>query len=338
MMNLLSNLSFGQPWFLVLLAALPLVAWYRRRRVRDTAFLYSSVQLVQGVAALRQSRAAITLRQLRWLALSLMIVALARPRIGEGEVTVSASGIDIVVAMDFSMSMAAEDFELGGQRANRVAVAKDVLRKFVEKRKNDRIGIVAFGGAAYVAAPLTLDHPFLLDRLEQLQLGVIEDGTAIGSGLTAALNRLRDLPSKSRIVILMTDGQNNAGKVPPMTAAEAAQALGVKVYTIGIGTHGTAPYPQMDVFGKVRYVSMEVNIDEELMRKIAEKTGGKYYRADNTAKFREIYDEIDRFEKSEAEVKKYQRFDEVFGWFAVPALFFLLLELILAHTLWRKLP
>ncbi len=337
-MNPLSNLSFANPWFLLALAALPLVAWYRQRRVRDAAFLYSSVQLVQGVASLRQSRASVTLRQLRWLALALLVVALARPRIGEGEVTVSASGIDIVVAMDFSMSMAAEDFELGGKRVNRVAVAKDVLEKFIRKRTNDRIGIVAFAGRAYVAAPLTLDHPFLMERLEQLRLGIIEDGTAIGSGLTAALNRLRDLPSKSRIVILMTDGQNNAGKVPPMTAAEAAEALKVKVYTIGIGTRGTAPYPQTDVFGKIRYVPMEVNIDEELMHKIADKTGGKYYRADNTAKFREIYDEIDRFEKSEAEVKKYQRFQEVFSWFAVPGLALLLLELILAHTLWRKLP
>jgi Ca-activated chloride channel family protein len=331
-------MSFAHPWFLALLGLLPLLAWLRRRRVRDSAFLYSSLQLVKGVASLRQSRAAITLRQLRWLALALLIVALARPRIGEGQVSVSASGIDIVVAMDFSMSMAAEDFELGGQRANRVAVAKDVLRQFIERRVNDRIGIVAFAGQAYLAAPLTLDHGFLLQRLEQLRLGLIQDGTAIGSGLSAALNRLRDLPSKSRIVILMTDGQNNAGKVPPMTAAEAAQALGVKVYTIGVGTRGEAPYPQTDVFGQTRYVRMEVNIDEELLGKIADGTGGKYYRATDTRTFREIYDEIDRLEKTEAKVHKYQRYQEVFGWVAVPALILLLLELALAHTVWRKLP
>ena len=331
-------MSFAHPWFLLLLVALPFLAWLRRRLARDSAFLYSSLTLVQGVASLRQSHAATVLRQLRWLALALLVVALARPRIGEGQVTVRASGIDIVVAMDFSMSMAAEDFELGGQRANRVAVAKDVLRQFVERRTNDRIGIVAFAGRAYLAAPLTLDHGFLFQRLDQLRLGLIEDGTAIGSGLSAALNRLRDLPSKSRIVILMTDGQNNAGKVPPMTAAEAAQALGVKVYTIGVGTRGEAPFPQTDVFGQTRYVRMQVDIDEDLLTKIAESTGGKYYRATDTKTFRQIYQEIDRLEKTDAEVHKYQRYHEVFGWFAVPALILLLLELALAHTVWRKLP
>ncbi len=337
-MNPNFNLSFAHPWFLLLLAGLPLLAWLRRRKVRDTAFLYSSLQLVRGVASLTRSRAATVLRQLRWLALTALILALARPRLGEGDVTVKASGIDIVVAMDFSMSMAAEDFELAGKRANRVAVLKDVLHNFIEKRDGDRIGLVVFAGRAYVAAPMTLDHGFLFQRLDQLRLGVVEDGTAIGSGLTAALNRIRDLPSKSRIVILMTDGQNNAGKIPPMTAADAAQALGVKVYTIGIGTRGVAPYPQTDVFGQVRYVPMQVDIDEDLLRKIADRTGGKYYRASDTAAFRHIYDEIDRLEKTEAEVKKYQRYDEVFGWFAVPGFVLLLLEIALANTVWRKLP
>ncbi|MBL9134478.1 MAG: VWA domain-containing protein [Verrucomicrobiales bacterium] len=331
-------MTFAHPWFLLLLLALPWIAWLRRRRARDTAFLYSSVNLVKGVVSLRRSRASIVLRQLRWLALVALIVALARPRLGEGEVQVTASGIDIVVAVDFSMSMAAEDFELVGRRANRVAAAKDVLEKFINRRPNDRIGLVAFAGRAYVAAPLTLDHAFLLERLEQLRLGVIEDGTAIGSAITAGLNRLRELKSKSRILIVMTDGQNNAGKVPPMTAAEAAQALGVKVYTIGVGTRGVAPYPQTDAFGQVRYVPMNVDIDEDLLVKIAETTGGKYFRAVNTQKLRAIYDDIDQLEKTTAEVKKYQRYQEVFAWFAVPGLVLLLLEIILGHTVWRKLP
>lgn len=331
-------MSFAHPWFLVLLALLPLAAWWRRRRPPDAAFWYSSVQLVHGVASLRRSIASRLLRQLRWLALVLMIVALARPRVSEGEYKIKASGVDIVVAMDFSMSMAAEDFELVGRRANRVDAAKDVLRRFIERRPSDRIGLVAFAGRAYVATPLTLDHDFLLQRLEQLKLGLIEDGTAIGSGLSAGLNRLRDLRSKSKIVILMTDGQNNAGKIPPMTAAEAAEALGVKVYTIGVGTQGVAPYPQKDVFGETRYVPMKVDIDEELLREIAKRTGGKYYRADNTAKFREIYDEIDHLEKTDAEMKKYLQYEEVFGWFAVPALVLILMEVVLANTVWRKLP
>lgn len=337
-MNPQLGLSFAHPWVLGLLALLPFLAWQRQRRVRDTAFLYSSLHVVRGVASLTRSRAATTLRLLRWIALGCLIVALARPRLGEGEVTVKASGIDIVVAMDFSMSMAAEDFELGGQRANRVAVLKDVLQGFIEKRLGDRIGLVVFAGRAYVAAPLTLDHSFLLQRLDQLKLGVIEDGTAIGAGLSAALNRIRDLPAKSRIVILMTDGQNNSGKIPPMTAADAAQALAVKVYTIGIGTRGVAPYPQTDVFGQTRYVPMQVDIDEELLRKIADRTGGKYYRATDTAAFRQIYQEIDRLEKTEAEIRKYQRYHEVFAWFAVPGFVLLLMELTLAHTIWRKLP
>lgn len=331
-------MSFAHPWFLLLLGALPLLAWLRRRSARESAFLYSSVQLVHGVASLRRSPAARTLRQLRWLALACLVVALARPRIGEGQVRITASGIDIAVALDLSMSMAAEDFELLGRRVNRVIAAKDVLRQFIERRTNDRIGIVAFAGRAYVAAPLTLDHEFLLQRLDQLRLGMIEDGTAIGSGLTAALNRLRALQSKSRVIILMTDGQNNAGKVAPITAAEAAQALGVKVYTIGVGTRGVAPYPQTDAFGNVRYVPMQVDIDEESLTRIAEKTGGKYYRAVNTSSLRQIYAEIDQFEKTEAEIKKYQRYQEIFGYFAVPGLVLLLIEVVLANTIWRKLP
>ncbi|MCC6235364.1 MAG: VWA domain-containing protein [Verrucomicrobiales bacterium] len=331
-------MSFAHPWLLLLLVLLPLLAWLRRRWARESAFLYSSTQLVQGIASLKQSHASIVLRQLRWLGLACLIVALARPRIGESEVSVSASGIDIVVAMDFSMSMAAEDFRVDNRRANRVAAAKDVLRKFIARRPSDRIGLVAFAGRAYVAAPLTLDHAFLLERLEQLQLGVIEDGTAIGAAIAAGLNRLRDLDSKSRILIVMTDGQNNAGKVPPATAAEAAKALGVKVYTIGVGTRGVAPYPQRDAFGQVRYVPTNVDIDEELLTKIAEGTGAKYFRAVDMDTLRSIYDDIDAMEKTTAEVTTYQRYHEAFSWFAIPGLILLLLEIVLGHTVWRKLP
>lgn len=331
-------MSFAHPWLLLLLLLVPFLARLRRRLARESAFLYSSTQLVQTIASLRQSHASIVLRQLRWLGLACLIIAVARPRLGESEVSVSASGIDIVVAMDFSMSMAAEDFKIDGRRVNRVAAAKDVLRKFIAKRPNDRIGMVAFAGRAYVAAPITLDHAFLLERLEQLQLGVIEDGTAIGSGIAAGLNRLRELDSKSRILILMTDGQNNAGKVPPATAAEAAKALAVKVYTIGIGTRGVAPYPQRDAFGQVRYVPMNVDIDEELLTKIAEDTGAKYFRAVDLDSFHAIYADIDAMEKTTAEVTKFQRYHEVFSWFAIPGLILLLLELVLGHTIWRKLP
>jgi Ca-activated chloride channel family protein len=250
---------------------------------------------------------------------------------------VRASGVDIVIALDLSTSMESEDFTIRGQRVNRLTVAKDTIAKFIERRPSDRIGLVAFAGRAYIAAPLTLDHQFLQANLERLQLHTIEDGTAIGSGLSAAINRLRDIESKSKIVILMTDGQNNAGKVPPVTAAEAAKALGMKVYTIGVGIRGYAPYPVM-VFGQKTYRQVQVDIDEETLTAVAEKTGGKYFRADSTDTLRKIYAEIDQFEKSEAVVKKFVRRTELFHWFAVPGALLLLLEVLLANTIWRRLP
>lgn len=331
-------IHFAYPWVLLGLLGVPLVAWLRGRQGRESAFLYSSVQLVKGVSGVTRSTAGQVLLRLRWLALMLFIIGLARPQLGLGESRVKASGIDIVVALDLSGSMASEDFELNRSRVNRLVIAKDVLRKFVERRVNDRIGLVAFAGRAYIAAPLTLDHDFLLQNLERLNLGTIEDGTAIGSALVAALNRLRDLVSKSKIVILMTDGQNNAGKVPPLTAAETAAGMGVKVYTIGVGTRGTAPFPQVDVFGNKRYVDMVVDIDEEVLQKIAGRTGGRYFRADSTDTLRRIYSEIDRLERTEVEVKKFQRYEELFQWVVLPGLAVLLLELILANTVWRRLP
>jgi Ca-activated chloride channel family protein len=331
-------MTFAAPLILLLLLLLPLLAWLKGRRGRQSAFLYSSVQLVKGIMGVTRSNVGAILLKLRWLALFLFIIALARPQLGEGETRITASGVDIVVAVDLSGSMAAEDFELKGHRVSRLTIAKDVLEQFVNHRPSDRIGLVAFAGRAYIAAPLTLDHDFLIRNLHRLELGSIEDGTAIGSGLSAAVNRLRDLKSKSKIVILMTDGQNNAGKVPPLTAADAAHSLGVKVYTIGVGTHGTAPMPQTDVFGRKGYVQIPVDIDEDTLKKVAEKTGAKYYRADSSQTLRQIYSEIDHLEKSEAEVKKLQRYREMFQWALLPGLVLLLLEVILANTVWRKLP
>ena len=301
--------------------------------MRRTVSCYSNSYGPPGV------RAGAILAQMRWLALALFFIALARPQVGEGETKVTASGVDIVVAIDLSGSMSSEDFELQGQRVNRLAIAKDVLQKFVDKRPNDRIGLVAFARDAYIAAPLTLDHDFLLQNLERLEIATPDrDGTAIGSALTAALNRLRELKSKSKMVILMTDGQNNAGNVPPLTAAEAAETLAVKVYTIGVGTRGMAPIPFIDPFGRKRYDQQPVDIDEATLQQISRRTGGKYYRADKTETLRSIYDEIDRLEKTEAIVKKYQRYREMFPFVALPGLVLLLLEIILHHTVWRKLP
>ncbi len=333
-------MTFAQPYLLLLLLLLPLLAWLQGRIGYEPAFLYSSVQLVRGMSGITRSRAGAFLLKMRWLSLALFIVALARPQLGEGETKITASGIDIVVALDLSSSMSSEDFELRGKRVDRLTIAKDVLRQFVAKRPNDRIGLVAFAAQSYIAAPLTLDHDFLLENLDRLEIAAPDkDGTAIGSALTAALNRLREVKSKSKIVVLMTDGQNNAGKVPPLTAAEAAETLKVKTYTIGVGTRGMAPFPYaIDPWGVKQYTQRPVDIDEETLKKIAQRTGGKYYRADKTETLRSIYDEIDRLEKTEIEVKKYQRYQELFAWVALPGLTLLLLEIVLKNTVWRKLP
>jgi len=331
--------SFAHPWLLLLLLALPLLAWLKGRPGPTAAFLFSSVELVQGLTAPTHSRAGRVLRRLRWLALALLVIALARPRLGEGEAKVSASGIDIVCCIDLSRSMEAEDFkDEAGRQTNRLYVAKATMRRFVEMRPGDRIGLIAFAGRAYVAAPLTLDHEFLLANLDRLGFGGIEEGTAIGAGLTAALNRLSELKSKSKIVILLTDGQNNSGKVPPLTAAEVAETMGVKVYTVGIGTHGTAPWPRTDPFGRRQFLQLPVDIDEDTLKEISKKTGGRYYRATSLNALSEVYSEIDRLEKTTVEVKRYQRYRELLQWPVGTGLALLLLELALAHTIWRKLP
>jgi Ca-activated chloride channel homolog len=331
-------MTFAHPLFLLLLAALPLLGWLRGRRGQQAAFLYSSVQLVKNVANLSRSRAGQFLAAMRWISLGLFIIGLARPQFVDSETSVKASGVDIVVALDLSGSMESEDFKLKGDRVNRLTIAKDVLKRFVQRRPSDRFGLVAFAGKAYIAAPLTLDHDFLEQNIDRLALHSIEDGTAIGSGLSAAINRLREVQSRSKIVILMTDGQNNAGKVPPLTAAEAAQALKIKVYTIGVGTRGLAPMPAVNVFGQKVYQNIPVDIDEGTLKAIADKTGGKYYRADSTETLRSIYDEIDKYEKTEREMKRYVRVEELFPFAVVPGFVLLLLEILLSNTIWRKLP
>lgn len=332
-------MTFEHPAFFLLLALLPLIAWLRRRRGKPAAFLYSSVDLVRLPQSSAGMIPSLVLKALRWGCLILLIIALARPQQVHTESSVKASGIDIAVALDLSLSMESEDFRYNRQQVNRLFMAKVVLKDFVRKRPGDRIGLVAFAGRAYVASPLTLDHDFLVQNIDRLELRVIqEDGTAIGSGLSTAINRLRDLKSKSKIIILMTDGQNNAGSIQPLTAAEAAKALGIKVYTIGVGIRGMAPYPQMDPFGNKRYVQVPVDIDEEALTAIAKMTGGQYYRADSSETLERIYREIDRLEKTEVETKKYVNAEERFHWFAIPAGLCLLLEILLSHTVWRRLP
>ncbi|HEY9172198.1 MAG TPA: VWA domain-containing protein [Verrucomicrobiae bacterium] len=321
-------MTFAHPYLLLLLLLLPLLAWLKGQWGEPPSFLYSSAQLVRGLVNITRYRAGGFLAALRWLALALFILALAQPRLTKSETRITASGVDIVVAFDLSGSMEVPDFVVQNQRANRFEVARAVLKQFVDARPNDRIGLVAFGGRAYIASPLTLDHEFLHRIIDNLRLHMIEDNTAIGSGLSTAVNRLRELKSKSKIVILMTDGQNNAGKIAPLEAAKAAQALGVKVYTIGVGNRD--------------YVTQrgrpDLLPDEATLQKIAELTGGKFYRADTTKRFQAIYDEIDRLEKTEAEMKKYTQHRELFGWLVALGLFLVLTEVVLGNTVWRRLP
>ena len=332
-------MTFAHPLFLLLLLLLPLAAWLKGKRGEPPAFVYSSVQLVRGLLNITRTSSGGFLSALRWLALALLIVALSQPRLTKSETKVTASGVDIVVALDMSGSMISEDFEVRGQRVNRFNMARAVLQKFIELRPNDRIGLVVFATQPYIATPLTLDHEFLQQNLERLEIGAIDENrTAIGSGLSTAVNRLRDLKAKSKIIILMTDGKNNSGKIDPMTAAEAARALNVKVYTIGVGMRGMAPMPVFIGGQRVGERMEAVDIDEDTLQQIAKLTGGKYYRADDTAHFQAIYAEIDQLEKTEKEVKKFSQHKELFAWAITPGLALVLLETLLRHTIFRRLP
>jgi Ca-activated chloride channel family protein len=332
-------MNFAHPYFLLLLLLLPPAAWLKGRRGSSPAFLYSSVKLVEGLTKARRSRAGAFLAALRWLALALFIVALAQPRLSKSTTEVKASGIDIVCALDLSGSMISEDFVVNGQRVNRFNMARSVLKSFIDKRPNDRIGLVVFAAQAFIAAPLTLDHDYLQENLARLEIGTINsDATAIGDALTTAVNRLRGLKAKSKIIILATDGQNNSGKVGPLVAADAAAALGVKIYTVGIGEQGMAPMPVFMGGQKVGYQNEPVDVDEETLQKIADKTGGKYYRADNAEKFQKIYAEIDKLEKTEAVINKYTEYKELFAWVVAGGLVLLLMEIALGQTVFRRLP
>jgi len=326
-------------WVLSLLLLLPLLAWLKGRRGAPPAFVYSSVQLVRGMQNISRARHGGLLMSLRWLVLAIFICALAQPRLTSSTTEVKASGIDIVAALDLSGSMISEDFVVHGERVNRVNMAKSVLKSFIDKRPNDRIGLVVFAAQAFIATPLTLDHDYLQENLARLEIGTInQDATAIGDALTTAINRLRDLQAKSKIIILATDGQNNSGKIEPLLAAEAAASLGIKIYTVGIGEQGQAPMPGQDMFGRKIYRMMPVDVDEETLQKIAAKTGGKYFRADNAEKFLQIYDDIDKLEKTEAVINKYTEYKELFPWFVMAGFALLLIEIVLAHTAFRRLP
>lgn len=327
---------FANPEFLGLLIFVPiLIIWYAKRQRKTTGSVrFSNLGVVKSARRSIKVRLRHLLFVLRLAAIILIIVALARPQSGQTDEEVITEGIDIILSMDVSSSMLAEDFK----PKNRLEAAKVVARDFVDGRANDRIGLVVFAGKSFTQCPLTIDYGILLNFLEQIHIGMVEDGTAIGMAIANCINRLRDSKAKSKVVILLTDGVNNKGQLDPVSAAKIAKTMGVRIYTIGAGKRGEALYPVEDpIFGK-RYVHMPVEIDEDVLKEIANTTGGKYFRATDRQSLARIYSEIGEMEKTKIEVKEFTRYSELFGPFLFFAILCFLAEIILANTIFRKLP
>ncbi|WP_396206060.1 VWA domain-containing protein [Gemmatimonas sp.] len=306
----LFGLSFGQPTVLLLLGLLPLWLWWHHRRDRAQPTIAFSRLPVLADGPQPSLHARRWLPRLRALAMGGLIVAIAQPRSGARAERVNSDGIDIALTIDISSSMLAEDF----QPQNRMEVAREKLKRFVMGRKTDRVGLVAFSGEALTQVPLTTDYPVVLAAIDNLQVGQLEDGTAIGTAIATAANRLRNSPGRSRVMVLLTDGENNRGAIDPRTAAQAAGAFGIRIYTIGVGSEGMAPVPVgRGLFG-LRYENRPVKIDEPLLTEIAATTGGKYFRAKDAAALQAIYEQIDRLERSAVEAKAFIRYTEQFRW------------------------
>jgi len=313
------------------------VLWNRKRK-RPASLLFSSTTLLDGIPASLKVRFSSLPFYFKLIALTLMCMALAGPRTVLEETAYTSEGIDIVLAIDASGSMAAEDFKVLGQRQNRLAVVKNVVADFINGRSYDRIGMIAFAGLAYTVSPLTTDHSWLQTNLERVELNLMEDGTAIGSAIASSLGRLKKSQAASKVIILLTDGMNNTGEVKPLDAARAAQAMGVKIYTIGAGTKGSAPFPVTDLWGRKRYQNVRIDIDEETLTQIAEQTGGRYFRATDTTSLKEIYVVIDQMEKTEIEEIGYREYKELFVLFLLAALIFLGAAVVLENTVLFALP
>lgn len=328
-------MNFASPHLLWLLAALPPLAAYYIWRTRQGG----ATIRISSVAGLRTAPRSWRYRLrhlpfvLRMAAWALLIVAVARPQRIEEHVTSDSEGIDIVLAVDVSTSMLARDFD-----PDRLTAAKEVAASFVGDRTGDRIGLVVFAGEAYTQSPLTTDQSTLQTLLARIRSGVIEDGTAIGNGLATAINRLRESDAKSKVVILLTDGVNNRGQITPQTAAEIARSQGIRVYTIGVGTDGVAPYPAIDIYGNRTFVNQPVEIDEKTLRTVAELTSGRYFRATDNAKLKAIYDEINQLEKSRVEVTEHLTYHELYLPWAAAALALLAVEFLLRTLLLKRIP
>lgn len=330
-------IRFVNPEFFVLLIFIPLmILWYLRRNIRANGTLrFSNVGMVKNISKTPSKKFRHVLFVLRLLAVTLLIVAFARPQSGKKEEQVITEGIDIILAMDTSTSMLAEDL---AQHISRLDVTKEVAADFINERTNDRIGMVVFAGKSFTQCPLTLDYGILLNFLQKLDVNMIEDGTAIGMAIANCVNRLRSSKAKSKVVILLTDGRNNRGELDPLTAAQIASTMKVRIYTVGAGKRGEALFPYDDPFLGRRYIPRKVDIDEDVLQKIASITGGKYYRATDKTSLENIYREIGELEKTKIEVKQFTRYRELFVNLLAVAFALLLLEILLANTRFRKIP
>lgn len=327
---------FKTPWVFLFLGFVLLLSL--EHKTNKASMRFSSNTLIKGLPESFRVKVLRYFIVLRMVILAFLLIALARPQVPIAKDRVFKEGVDIVLALDTSTSMQALDFKIRGKRYNRLYVVKQVVEKFIGARVNDRIGMVAFAGRPYIVCPLTLDHSWLLSNLDRVQIGMVEDGTAVGSSIAAALNRLKSSQAKTKIIILLTDGRNNSGKISPLTAAEAARALGVKIYTIGAGSIGQIPYPVKDAFGRDRIQYVEVDMDESSLAKIASITDGKYFRATDTASLQKIYETINALETTPFKQPIYMRYEEKFSLFLLLAFVLLLIEQILANTVLRKIP
>ena len=329
---------FEDPWLLTLLSLIPLVIYlyikgYGRGRIK-----FSSIHNLKRLNISRSVYFRHILIGLRCFCLALCILALARPQSCDKTTEYISEGVDIILAIDTSGSMEALDFKLGSKRVNRLSIVKNVVEDFIKGRSADRIGMVVFGEEAYTQCPLTLDYDVLISFLDQTKIGMAGDGTAVGSAIGTAVKRLKDLKAKSRIIILLTDGRNNTGRIDPVTASKIAKSLDIKIYAIGVGTEGKAPFlVEHPLFGK-QYVYQQVDLDEASLKEIANITGGMYFRAMDTKALENIYEKINKMEKTEIKVKEYMEYNELFWWFLLPALACLLLEIILSQTRFRIIP
>ncbi len=329
-----NNITFAYPYLLYLLLLLPLVLlWYwRQNRKRSAAITYSNLGVFKELKTTVRERLRHLPFILRLIGLGLLIVALARPQSFSAGENVYTEGIDVAMLLDISGSMLAEDL-----KPNRLEAAKEVIDEFVAGRTTDKIGLVVFAAESFTQCPLTIDYPVLRGLLKEIKSGIIEDGTAIGTAIANGVNRLKDSEAKSKVIILLTDGVNNSGEIDPITAAQIAKKFGIRIYTVGVGTQGEAPYPFQTPFGK-RYQMVQVDIDEKTLNEVAEITDGKYFRATDNKKLEEIYKTIDKLEKTRIEVTSYRKAKELFyGWLGA-GLLIILLELILSKTYLRKLP